>query len=126
MAFLPTSSGEISFTPSLLLQIWCPTNTLTKLPLYVWQNGVNSTDDFEKHLVPGVVLTIRNTGGNTLECDPSHVVLYVGKKNGATHHIIHQYSNQSYLEPLFKMEGGRFEINQVYQIVIPKTGYSLY
>lgn len=92
----------------------------------VWQNGVDPDREIENHLVPGVILTIRNTGGTTLNCEPSHVVLYVGKKNGSSHYIIQQLGNKSVMGPLFKSEGGSFTLSQVYQVVIPASGYPLY
>ncbi|HOW29781.1 MAG TPA: hypothetical protein PK685_03895, partial [archaeon] len=92
----------------------------------IWQSGRDSDEDFENYLIPGAALTLRNYGGS-LNCDPSHVVLYVGKQNGSTQYIIHQWGNKSHLEPLFQSQGGRFNLSKnVYQIVIPENGYTLY
>jgi hypothetical protein len=98
----------------------------------VWQNGVNPLEDLDKHLVPGAIITINARSSTLPNCQPTHVILYVGKKNGYMHQIIHQYGKDVLLEPLFSAEGGKFTAdpkttsNQIYQVVIPRSGFPNY
>lgn len=93
----------------------------------VWQYGVDHPGDFENSLVPGVAITMKTPGNSVLNCEPSHVVLYIGKLNGTTHYIIHQWGSKVLIEPLYKSEGGRFTYtDNIYQVVIPRDGYALY
>ena len=98
----------------------------------VWQNGVNPLEDLDKHLVPGAIITINARSSTLPNCQPTHVILYVGKKNGYMHQIIHQYGSEVLLEPLFSAEGGKFTANpdeprnQIYQVVIPRSGFPNY
>jgi len=93
----------------------------------VWQYGVDHPGDFENNLVPGVTITMKTPGNSILNCEPSHVVLYIGKLNGTTHYIIHQWGSKVLIEPLYKSEGGRFTYtDNIYQVVIPRNGYALY
>ncbi len=93
----------------------------------VWQKGVDPVSELENNLIPGAIIGIERPSNVLKGCQPTHVVVYVGKNNFGQNKIIHQWGAPVVLEGMTKEEGGKnFSINEIYQVVIPRSGYALY
>ncbi len=92
----------------------------------VWQKGEDSTSSLDNVLVPGVVIGIEGTSNVLKNCQPPHVVLYVGKNEYGQHMILQQNGSKGKLSPLLSSDGGAYAIDKIFFIVVPKSGYATY
>lgn len=88
----------------------------------VWQRGEDSLSSLENVLVPGVVIGIEGTSNELKGCQPTHVVLYVGKNEMGEHMILQQNGPKGKLSPLFST----YDTKKIFFVVIPKSGYATY
>lgn len=88
----------------------------------VWQKGKDNIESIKNVLVPGVVIGIEGTSNTLKNCQPPHVVLYVGKNENGEHMILQQNGNKGKLSPLFST----YATNKIFFVVVPKSGYATY
>ena len=87
----------------------------------VWQKGKDNIESIKNVLVPGVVIGIEGTSNTLKNCQPPHVVLYVGKNENGEHMILQQNGNTGKLIPLFST----YATNKIFFVVVPKVAMQL-
>ena len=92
----------------------------------VWQKGKDSIETLDNILVPGAGIGIEGTSNVLKNCQPPHMVLYVGKNEYGQNMIIQQNGSKGQLSPMLKSDGGSYANEKIYFVVIPKSGYDLY
>ena len=88
----------------------------------VWQKGKDNIESIDNVLVPGVVIGIEGTSKKLKNCQPPHVVLYVGKNENGEHMILQQNGDKGQLSPLFST----YATNKIFFVVVPRSGYATY